>query len=100
MRLGDLDALFSEIENDYKNANGMRRRGLSEALDSIADAPTIDAVPIVRCWECKHRETTDCPMCHEEYYVDEDDGGDYYIVDRAVDSNGFCCAGEREDGEG
>ena len=48
MRLIDADALFVEIENDYKNANGMRRRGLSEALDGIADAPTIDAVPVVR----------------------------------------------------
>ena len=65
----------------------------------IGVQPAADVAPVVRCWECQHRETTDCPMCHEEYYVDEDDGGDYYLVDRAVDPNGFCSAGERKDGE-
>ena len=63
--------------------------------NALVKAPTIDAVPVVRCWECKHRETIDCPKCHEEWYFDEDNGSDYYIVDQAVDSNGFCECGER-----
>ena len=66
-------------------------------VKDIEKAPAVDAVEVVRCWECKHRESRDCPMCHEVYYYDEDDGGDYYVIDRAVDPNGFCCAGERRD---
>ena len=71
--------------------------GNDHAIKKIKEAPAVDAVEVVRCWECKHRESRDCPMCHEVYYYDEDDGGDYYVIDRAVDPNGFCCAGERRD---
>lgn len=45
MRLIDAD----EIENEF---------GISDAdiiaKEAIRDAPTIDAVPVVRCRECKH----------------------------------------------
>ena len=63
----------------------------------LSHTPTVISGPVVRCWECKHRESRDCPMCHEVYYYDEDDGGDYYVIDKAVDPNGFCSAGERRD---
>lgn len=33
----------------------------AEVLDSIEAAPTISAVPVVRCQECKHKNTTACP---------------------------------------
>lgn len=57
--------------------------------------PTIDAVPVVRCKDCKHQgDPMACPMCHEKYYYDEDDGGDWYTIDLTVD-DGFCHAGER-----
>ena len=29
---------------------------------AIEDAPTVDAVPVVRCKDCMRRGTTDCPM--------------------------------------
>lgn len=66
--------------------------------EKLLAVPTIDAVPVVRCRECKHRETVDCPMCHEEYHFDEDDGGDYSLWTRVVDPNGFCSCGERKEG--
>ena len=59
--------------------------------------PTIDAVPVVRCVECIHRCTDCCPMCHEEYYYDEDDGGDWVTRDMTVD-DGFCHMGEKMEG--
>ena len=31
------------------------------ACDQIKMMPTIDAVPVVRCQECKHKNTTACP---------------------------------------
>ena len=45
-----------------------------------ANAPTVDAVPVVRCRECKHRYSDS--WCE---YVDYDD-------------NFYCARGERKDG--
>ena len=63
----------------------------------IHELPTIDAVPVVRCRECKHRGYDFCPMCHDEYTYDEDDGGDYFTVDNTTD-DGFCHKGAKMDG--
>ena len=62
--------------------------------DALQDTPTIDAVPVVRCKECKHRCTEQCPMFIKEYAW-EWDGFDLDYVDLAVD-NGFCHRGEKK----
>ena len=51
MRLIDADALFAEFENVgwYNNAD---RDEVAERL--VLQAPTIDAVEVVRCGECRH----------------------------------------------
>ena len=46
----------------------------------ISEAPTIDAVPVVRCKDCKHRFQDS--WCE---YVDDDD-------------NFYCARGERKEG--
>ena len=71
--------------------------------DDIEDAPTVDAVEVVPCKECKHRgHILRCPMCFEEQYeFDEGDGymcTDYRTYDRTKD-NGYCDRGERKDNE-
>ena len=48
----------------------------------IRKRPTIDAVPVVRCKDCKHRFKDS--WCE---YVDDDD-------------NFYCARGERKDGDG
>ena len=55
------------------------------ALHAVDDAPTIDAVPMVRCGECKHHE-------------DEEPGMVYCpkIVGAWVSENWYCADGERE----
>lgn len=54
----------------------------------IADAPTVDAVEVVRCKDCIRRYDTDeCPMC----FLSE---GQYYEFTR---DDGFCDRGERKD---
>lgn len=61
-------------------------------------SPTVDAVPVVRCWECKHRgNEINCPMCEMASTWDEDDGAEYYFVDRTHD-DGFCHMGAKMDG--
>lgn len=63
--------------------------------DALQDAPTIDAVPVIRCKDCKHRGGYHCPMYHTETSLDDLDGFDDYNVDR-TDNNGFCHRGEKK----
>lgn len=80
VRLIDADALIEEayVEGAY---------GYVDAKQ-IADAPTVDAVEVVRCKDCIRRYDTDeCPMC----FLSE---GQYYEFTR---NDGFCDRGERED---
>ena len=59
----------------------------------IEKAPTIDAVPVVRCKDCANGE-----LClnsqGSEYVVCVMDEHHVWLP------NGFCCYGERKDGEG
>ena len=68
----------------------------------INNAPTVDAVEVVLCKDCKHRgEDGCCPMCFEEEIEWDDDGyteADYILHDRTAD-DGFCDRGERIEGE-
>ena len=62
----------------------------------IDNMPTIDAVEVVRCKDCKHRGiASECPMCYTEDSYDEDYGYDYWDVDKTVD-DGFCHCGEMD----
>ena len=40
-------------EKPFKHGNSMRG-GIRKALRCIEQAPTVDAVPVVRCKDCKH----------------------------------------------
>lgn len=56
-------------------------------LRSIDSAPTIDAVPVVRCRECKHWSE------HPEGYL----GVCSFISRNFVMENGYCAWGERKE---
>ena len=58
--------------------------GLLEAID---EAPTVDAVEVVRCKDCKHEEDGYCNHFG------------YYSYAPMVFENDFCSRGERRDGE-
>lgn len=84
MRLIDADALIALIKKRIKNS-----MIIGWLCSIIRDAPTIDAVPVVRCKYCIRRYDTDeCPMC----YLSE---GKYYEY---TNENGFCDRGERKEG--
>lgn len=111
MRLIDAIALYKEFREELKRHPIPKEPGLGryravvwlEAagcfMTMLSKAPTIEAVPVVRCKDCKHRgDDVCCPMCfEEEYEIDEGDGyfdTDYITHDRTVD-DGFCDRGER-----
>ena len=70
------------------------RDAMTDAIGEVSNALTVDAVPVVRCYECKYRCTQTCPMYHTETCLDDLDGFDDYDVDR-TDDDGFCHLGER-----
>ena len=97
MRLIDADELVKKLnikENckdcEYVSCIVFCGRGSEfvNACEAIFDAPTVDAVEVVRCKDCKHATMTingECKYCdvwspNEKSYLD----GDYY-----------CASGER-----
>lgn len=81
MRLIDADALREFVEGLYTitwshDYGGGIKDACIDILNFIVNAPTIDAVPVVRCKDCK--------------WWDECD---------ELDENGYCHHGERKDDE-
>ena len=91
MRLIDVDALQRRICGakcgcEYEDCGNEGDCGYDHF---IFTAPTIDAVPVVRCRECKYRfknnghDKSGCPIIDANIWMDDDD---------------FCSHGERKDG--
>lgn len=57
-----------------------------DVIMMIKTAPTVDAVPVVRCRECKHHHDCDTHFC------------DALGMDCPDDSEFFCSYGERKEG--
>ena len=82
MRLIDLDSDY--IQETIYRRGFKTRQDIEEWLNN---APTIDAVPVVRCKYCIRRYDTDeCPMC----FLIEGNYCEY------TNENGFCDRGERK----
>ena len=82
MRLIDADKLGVQFNNLVKSFRGtFSGLAYSNALERIKDAPTVDAVEVVRCEDCKYFGTDACAF-------------DTYAFDVTEDS--FCSYGERK----
>ena len=89
MRLIDADrlseAIYDNVPAPYEDASWAKENCLAE----IDAAPTVDAVHVVRCRECKWwQEDDDIGHC------DNPDGLDNYAK-----PEDFCSYGERKEGE-
>ena len=99
MRLIDADALMDVIrQHEYRLATkqgsidyGMFTLGIQQAVD---EQPTIDAVPVVRCLECKKKNKKKCPMTIVNFGRD----GKEVLVQNHVPDDFYCAAGERKEG--
>ena len=85
MRLIDADKLSARLS---RNATPYF------TVPDIENAPTIDAVPVVRCWECKHLNVVNrkelyahCPKTNMAFLPFELDTREH-----------FCSLGERKEG--
>ena len=94
MRLIDADKLL-EIYKKWipqllsKEDEG-DRRGVETCIAVLEDMQTVDAVPVVRCRECKYRGTDDCIFHIKGEPADEE-------LLLKLD-NDFCSYGERKEG--
>ena len=76
------------IRNWWSHAVGIK----DNIVRMIENAPTVDAVEVVRCKDCKHY--------HQYHYGKTEDlceWGKCQLINMDVDmpENGFCCFGER-----
>ena len=83
------------------HAGDQMRGGIRKALRCIEQAPTVDAVPVVRCRECKHHR--DKNEQERQYLVEDilictspDATDDCW---NAVWPDHFCSYGERKGGQ-
>lgn len=74
------DSGFSSLKEDVSGCKHFKNK--------------VDVVEVVRCKDCKHRETFKCPMFSFEYQEWTDD---YQTTDLTED-NGFCQYGEKKQG--
>lgn len=92
MRLIDADALMETIRaHDYplkahfnSTDNGMFTLGIQQAVD---EQPTVDAVHVVRCRECKHGK-----QMKDGYYT-------CFWFAVLTEEDWYCCRGERKGGD-
>ena len=91
MRLIDADALIEDLEAAKAN-NGMGGIVASALIRYVKRCSTIDAVPVVRCKDCKHYKPgkyfNDINFCHRLPYYAEKGGLNVADAD-------FCSYGER-----
>jgi hypothetical protein len=91
--------------NHYDKENGNEHFvfGIESVLEYAEHLPTVDAVEVVRCKDCKHRgDAEECPMRYFETERSYDADGhmmlDYFDHDYTKD-DGFCDRGERREAE-
>lgn len=97
MRLIDADALIAEYDRVHVGEPGKARK-------LIADAPTVDAVPVVRCKDCVHAVEIEKDYIRK-LFIDgtkqcELGRGDQCFGYSIISNDGFCDSGERKDGDG
>ena len=87
MRLIDADAVKFEVEYGYDN-HGVLLVPYRDIKKSIEATKTVDAVPVVRCNECKHSYADLDGLCCT-YGV---------CIDSIVPEDFYCSYGERRGG--
>ena len=94
-RLIDADNRIAEIKkmycDDCDNYGGVKCRAcwVDDTMCLIDDAPTVDAVEVVRCLDCRFYTHVDNRIGKCVFLI----GEHQYVV-----QNGYCYLGERKDG--
>lgn len=71
---------------DKEHANTHFLNGIETVMEYAELLPTVDAVPVVRCKDCKKLGTGECPMEQDYPWI-------------STDSDDFCSYGERREND-
>ena len=82
-RLIDANKLIDFIDVGHLRHPGELCYSEVDVANLLLHAPTVDAVPVVRCRECKYHNKPPCPMRLSFNWTEDDD---------------FCSYGERKEG--
>ena len=91
---GEYEITFAS--KDYEKAKAVEKVCCA-VMDKAVKSP-LDVEVVVRCRECKHRSTEDCPMYFHSSYWHE--GYEEYVDDDTdhTEDDYFCQEGERKEG--
>ena len=98
MRLGDLDALTGKLKNGLGNAKNAGKEDYAKIfevfIDWVSREPTISAVPVVRCRDCKwfNHYTMEC---ESDDVATDHEGGASFSINFGPDD--FCSYGQRKE---
>ena len=100
-RLIDANALMEKIQFRLPITNDVNRiinKCVLITRKAIVEAPTVDAVEVVRCKDCHWwrlvNKRNGCGICqHEVFSVDD------CTIDPVTEPTDFCSYGERREGE-
>lgn len=92
MRLIDADALFKTFEEHgwYNNAD---RDEIAERL--LLEQPTVDAVPVIRCRDCKHFLEDYWEVVNGVPLIAAHEICDFWGDGCKTKEEGWCCVAER-----
>lgn len=94
MRLIDGDKLY-EVIQDFSAMYEEAREMKEDVLLEISEAPTVDAVVVTRCKDCKHFNHKRME-CENEAISTDHEGGAQYSLNFWPDD--FCSYGEPKEG--
>lgn len=103
-RLIDADALTEKMRFDvctdcFGSIKGCGNCYYDRAINAIEDAPTAQAVEVVRCKDCKHWHADTAWCYHHSHFID-DEGGACHPWEspnwKMFDENDYCSYGERK----
>ena len=82
MELIEKEKLYKQIKLicagcKYFSENSCACCSMEECADAVADAPAVDAVPVVKCKDCKYRDPEnkrcDCGCWHIPFITNDND---------------------------
>ena len=101
MRLCDLNDLKMRVERQYKDCHGysgnkkaIYREAILAVKSILHSAKTIDAVPVVRCRECKHLNV----LNRKELYAHCPKTNTVFLPFELDTREHFCSLGEQKEG--
>lgn len=95
MRLIDADVFNRKLEDEFHGMISDEGLKIYKIIQRIDETPTIDAVPVVRCKDCKYYRNHPNGMCYAHTEPHENAKG-YKGEAVCIEPDDFCSYGEKK----